>query len=77
VPKGAAPNYIAQQVIQWANRTPDDPRVPEALHLAVTTTRFGCTDENTGRASKAAYDLLHRKYPNTPWAKKTKYWFNN
>ena len=25
VPKGAAPNYISQQVIQWANRTPDDP----------------------------------------------------
>ena len=77
VPKGAAPNYISQQVVQWATRTPDDPRVPEALHLAVTTTRFGCTDENTGRASKAAFDLLHRKYPNSPWAKKTKYWFNN
>ena len=74
---GAAPNYISQQVIQWANRTPADPRVPEALHLAVQTTRYGCTDEQTGRWSKAAYDLLHRKYPNTTWAKKTKYWFNN
>ncbi|HET7114607.1 MAG TPA: tetratricopeptide repeat protein, partial [Pyrinomonadaceae bacterium] len=73
---GAAPNYISQQVIQWANRSPDDPRVPEALHLAVNTTRFGCTDEQSGRWSKAAFDLLHRKYPNTPWAKKTKYWFN-
>ena len=74
---GAAPNYIAQQVIQWANRTPTDPRVPEALHLAVTTTRYGCTDKESGRWSKAAFDLLHRKYPNSPWAKKTKYWFNN
>jgi hypothetical protein len=74
---GAAPNYIAEQVIKWANASPADPRVPEALHLAVTTTRFGCTDKNTGRWSKAAFDLLHRKYPNTSWAKKTKYWFKD
>ncbi|HEU4435265.1 MAG TPA: hypothetical protein VFR51_17900, partial [Pyrinomonadaceae bacterium] len=74
---GAGPNYIAEQVIKWVNANPADPRAPEALHLAVTTTRYGCTDENTGRWSKAAFDLLHRKYPNTSWAKKTKYWFNN
>ena len=74
---GAAPNYIAQQVIQWANRTPADPRVPEALHLAVKTTRYGCTDKDSGRWSKAAFDLLHRKYPNTTWAKKTPHWFKD
>jgi tetratricopeptide (TPR) repeat protein len=74
---GAAPNYISQNVIQWANRTPADPRVPEALHLAVMTTRFGCTDKNSGRWSKAAFDVLHRKYAGSTWAKKTPYWFNN
>jgi tetratricopeptide (TPR) repeat protein len=74
---GAAPNYISQQVIQWANRTPADPRVPEALHLAVKSTRFGCTDKDTGQWSKAAFDLLHRKYPNTIWAKKTPHWFKD
>jgi hypothetical protein len=74
---GAAPNYISQQVIQWATKNPADQRVPEALHLAVTTTRYGCTDDQTGRWSKAAFDLLHRKYPNTSWAKKTKYWFKD
>jgi hypothetical protein len=74
---GATPNYISQQVIQWATKNPADQRVPEALHLAVTTTRYGCTDDQTGRWSKAAFDLLHRKYPNTSWARKTKYWFKN
>ena len=74
---GAAPNYISQQVIQWATKNPADQRVAEALHLAVTTTRFGCSDKDTGRWSKAAFDLLHRKYPNTSWAKKTKYWFKD
>jgi hypothetical protein len=72
---GPMPNYLSKQVIQWATKNPNDQRVPEALHLAVNSTRFGCTNEETGRWSKAAFDLLHRKYPNTTWAKKTKYWF--
>ena len=74
---GAAPNYLARQVIQWANTNPTDPLVPEALHLAVNSTRYGCTDKNTGRWSKAAFDLLHRRYGNSVWAKKTKYWFKD
>ena len=72
---GAAPNYIAKEVVQWANSHPNDARVPEALHLAVKTTRFGCGDADTGKWSKSAFDLLHRKYPNNPWTKKTPYWF--
>ena len=74
---GTAPNYITRQVIQWANSHPNDPRVPEALHLAVKTTRFGCTDKDSSRWSKAAFDLLHRKYPTNPWTKKTPYWFKD
>ncbi|HSD47323.1 MAG TPA: hypothetical protein VLB87_11915, partial [Pyrinomonadaceae bacterium] len=74
---GAAPNYISREVIQWANSHPTDPRVPEALHLAVRTTRYGCTDKDSARWSKAAFDVLHRKYPNNTWAKKTPYWFKD
>lgn len=74
---GTAPNYITRQVIQWANSHPQDPRVPEALHLAVKTTRFGCTDKDSSRWSKTAFDLLHRKYPTSPWTKKTPYWFKD
>ena len=74
---GTAPNYITRQVIQWAGSHPQDPRVPEALHLAVKTTRFGCTDKDSSRWSKAAFDLLHRKYPTSPWTKKTPYWFKD
>jgi hypothetical protein len=74
---GTAPNYISRQVIQWANSHPADPRVPEALHLAVKTTRYGCTDKDSARWSKAAFDVLHNKYPNSPWTKKTPYWFKD
>jgi len=72
---GPAPNYFSQQVMAWAQRASSDPRVPEALHLAVRATRFGCTDTDTGTFSKAAFDLLHQRYPKSPWAQKTKYWY--
>ncbi len=31
----------------------------------------------TGALSKKAFDLLHNRYPNTSWAKNTKYWFGD
>jgi hypothetical protein len=74
---GAGPNYLCRTVIEWANKNPADSRAPEALHLAVKSTRYGCTDKETGRWSKAAFDLLHRRYPNSTWARQTKYWFKD
>ena len=72
---GTGPNYLCRIAVEWTEKNPSDPRAPEALHLAVKSTRYGCTDKETGRWSKAAYDLLHRRYPNSTWAKQTKYWF--
>ena len=70
-----APNLLSEIVVSWARKHPDDPRVPEALHLAVKSTRFGCTNPDTGKYSQAAFQLLHREYPLSPWAKMTKYWY--
>ena len=72
---GPGPNYLCRIAIEWAQKNPTDPRAPEALHLAVRSTRYGCTDNDTGRWSKAAFDLLHSRYPNTTWSRNTKYWF--
>ena len=70
-----APNYLAMQVAGWARRAPGDPRIPAALHQAVRATRYGCTDDATGKYSREAFDLLHRNYANTDWAKRTPHWF--
>jgi hypothetical protein len=66
---------LSREAIAWANAHPQDPRVPEALALAVKSTRFGSTDQQTGELSKAAFELLHRRYPKSTWADETKYWF--
>lgn len=70
-----APDYLSAEVLAWAKAHPSDPRDAEALALAVRSTRFGCVDSQTGELSKAAFGLLHRRYPNSSWAKQTKYWF--
>ncbi len=71
----AAPLYFANSVLPWAKAHPQDPRVPEALHFFVRSTRFGCAHESIGPYSKEAFDRLHRDYPDSPWTEKTKYWF--
>lgn len=70
-----APNYLPAQAVEWVNKNPEDPRAAEALYLAVRATRYGCTDKDTPKFSKAAFDVLHKRYPNSDWAKKTKYWY--
>ena len=71
----AAPDYMGQVVLGWAKSHPDDQRLPEALHLVVRATRYGCTDDKTGQISKQAFDVLHTRFPNSSWAKQTPYWF--
>jgi hypothetical protein len=73
---GSGANYLAAQVIARARSHPDDPRVPEALHFAVQTTRRGCGNQETGKYSKRAFDLLHSRYPRSPWTAQTPYWYN-
>jgi len=71
----AAPTYLSAAVVAYAQAHFDDPRVPEALALAVRSTRYGCTDGGTGKVSKQAYDLLHAKFPKSDAAARTKFWY--
>jgi hypothetical protein len=71
-PMGAA--FLCQQVVTWALAHPDDPRVPEALHLAVRTTRY-TNDQNGSSFPKRAFELLHRRYPQSKWTILTPYWY--
>jgi hypothetical protein len=72
---GPAPDYLSKEAIDWANAHPDDPRAPEALSLAVRSTRWGCVDKETGHLSKTAFEMLRSRYPKSTWARETKYWF--
>jgi hypothetical protein len=72
---GPAPNYFGQVVLAWAKAHSDDPRVPEALHLVVRSSRYGCNNRETSRFSREAFELLHRQFGKSEWATKTPHWF--
>jgi hypothetical protein len=71
----SAPTWLARRAVQLANAAPQDPRNAELVHLAVRATRYGCTDDANSAASKAAFQVLHRRYPKSEWARKTPYSF--
>lgn len=74
---------LAREVVTYAKSHLQDPRVPEALHLAVRATRYSCSAgvymygaKKAGRNySREAYTLLHKNFPKSEWARKTPYWF--
>ena len=70
--------WIGKRAIAYIRTHPNDPRAAETLALIVQGTRWGCGagDGSEQRAiSKEAFELLHSRYPNTEWAKKTKYYY--
>ena len=73
--RGVAPNYLTAEVLAFAKLHPEDGRVPQALHLAVRSTRYGCSDPETTHWSEKAFRLLHERYPKSEWTEKTKYHF--
>jgi hypothetical protein len=72
---GTAPNYLATEAVAWARERPQDPNAAEALALAVEGTRWGCNDPQTSTQSRRAFQTLHRLFPKTEWARRTKYWY--
>jgi hypothetical protein len=68
-----APNFLADEVLVYARSHPSDVRMPQALHLVVRSTRYGCTDAETTKWSEKAFRLLHERYPKSEWTMKTKY----
>ena len=72
---GESATALTRRTIEFATKNPAHPKTPELLHLAVRSTRYGCTDANTGKLSKQAFDILHTKYKTSPWTKLTPYWF--
>jgi hypothetical protein len=64
-------------VLPFAQSHPDDPRVPEALSGVVRAGHYGCADVNTWKTTRAAFRVLHLRYPKTSWAIRTPTWFRN
>jgi hypothetical protein len=71
----SGPDYLIAQTMKYAKAHPKNPRVPEALHYALRSQRYGCVRAETAKAAEAAWRYLWRRYPKDPWTRKTNYPF--
>jgi hypothetical protein len=72
---GPARSYLAQETIKWARANPAAAGAAEALALVVEGWRWNCGDNDKWQLAREAFGLLHRQYPESEWAKKTRYWY--
>lgn len=78
----SAPQLLAERAVAWRGSGPLGGLVrrdgqDEALGLAVRATRYGCQRQGGhGRWSRAAFALLHQRFPDSPAARRTRYWFD-
>jgi hypothetical protein len=80
----SGPRLLSEAALQWADSSwfisrwlGRDRLLPETLHLAVRSTRYGCRRAG-GHAeySRAAFVQLHELFPDSEWTRKTPYWFD-
>jgi hypothetical protein len=71
----AAPAYLGAITIAWSKSHPQDPRVPEALHMTVRCTRFGESDAVSPKLSKEAFMILHHRFARNKWTAETPYYY--
>lgn len=74
---GGSSTFLARRAVEFAKQNPNHAQTPEILHLAVRSTRYGCGDDQTGLYSREAFQILHKRYPNSAWTKKTPFWFGS
>jgi hypothetical protein len=71
---GNAKSFLGRQVLEWAKRAPADPRIPEALYIAVKANdgyKYGCGMwEGDDELRLKLADLLNQQYSQSPWAAK-------
>jgi hypothetical protein len=77
VDTGSGPDFLIEQSMQWARKHPNDARVPEALHFALRSQRYGCVTARTAQSAKQAWKYLWRRYPKDPWTRKSNYDFES
>lgn len=72
---GSGATWLLRAFLDLANAQPQDPRVAEDLSIAIKGTRHSCGDAETDALAEKAFNVLHRRYGKTEWAKETPYWY--
>lgn len=71
---GHAARFLATAALTWARERPADPDAAEALARIVFAWPRACRDQSDAELSRRSFQALHRQFPTSEWAKRTKYW---
>ena len=64
---------VWEELLAYARAHPRDSRSPEALYWLIRIARWGGNHDHIGRR---AFQLLHRRYPGTTWARRSPYYYD-
>jgi hypothetical protein len=62
-------DFLIDTLLPWARQKAADPEIPKALHFFITSKRAPT------KLSREAFQVLHKYYGTSEWAKKTKYYY--
>ncbi len=71
----SATGFVGQHAIAWAGSHPADKDLPWLLYVAVQSSRGGCLDPDHTAISKKAWQILHQRFPRSPWTEQTPYFY--
>jgi hypothetical protein len=71
----SATGFVGLHAIDWASSHPADKDLPWLLYVAVQSSRGGCTDPDHTAISKKAWQILHKRFPKSPWTEQTPYFY--
>ena len=73
---GEARAFLTTASLAWARERPADPEGAEALARSIEGWRWSpCTDGMTSDLPRRAFAVLHRQFPRSEWARRTRYWY--
>ena len=70
----AESDYFAKEALAWVKKHPDDPHDADVLGFAMRVVRNGCRSDATDELNHQLFDILHRRFPKSEWAKRYTTW---
>lgn len=70
-----ATGFLGDHVLNRVKTQPNDRDLPWLLHVVIQSTKGGCLDKDSQQLSKTAHGILHKRFPDSVWAKKSPYWY--
>ncbi|MEA2678803.1 MAG: hypothetical protein QOK03_525 [Candidatus Binataceae bacterium] len=67
--------FLCSTALRHAALSPTDERVPEALSRCIGAVHLSPSNARCDTLAESAFDLLHKRYPKSEWARKNKFWY--